>query len=333
MHQLGAATDAQSGLAGPGARLVDGRGADIHLHRFVRRPHDPRTADRADQSRPVAQRHADRARAGMAFGLFYAAMGLPLGWLADRTSRRGLIAVGADRARRLLRAGSRPVSFSCSWRASPSASARQRSPAAMSIISDSFPKERRAVPIGVYAAAAALGAGLCAHRRRHRDSTRLEPLANGVVFVGLGGLVLLPLLATSSSRRDATSPRLPARRCVSTVCSRACGFHGPSLRRGLAVLGHDLCRAQLGSRRCSSRARLDAGRDGLRYGVVLLLFGGAGTVLGGIAAAQLGNEACSNRLSGSPSSAWRSRGRCSRWADGPRMAGPRWHGMRRRSYL
>jgi len=32
---------------------------------------------------------------GVAFGLFYAAMGLPLGYLADRTSRRGLIAVGA----------------------------------------------------------------------------------------------------------------------------------------------------------------------------------------------------------------------------------------------
>jgi MFS family permease len=32
---------------------------------------------------------------GMAFGVFYAVMGLPLGWLADRTSRRGLIAVGA----------------------------------------------------------------------------------------------------------------------------------------------------------------------------------------------------------------------------------------------
>ena len=32
---------------------------------------------------------------GMAFGVFYAVMGLPLGWLADRTSRRGLIAAGA----------------------------------------------------------------------------------------------------------------------------------------------------------------------------------------------------------------------------------------------
>jgi len=33
--------------------------------------------------------------AGPAFGVFYAVMGLPLGWLADRISRRGLIAVGA----------------------------------------------------------------------------------------------------------------------------------------------------------------------------------------------------------------------------------------------
>ena len=39
-----------------------------------------------------------------------------------------------------------------------------------------------------------------------------------------------------------------------------------------------------------SRAWLDAGETGLRYGLVLLLFGGAGTVLGGIAAAQLGKR-------------------------------------------
>ena len=32
---------------------------------------------------------------GMAFAVFYAVMGLPLGWIADRVSRRGLIAAGA----------------------------------------------------------------------------------------------------------------------------------------------------------------------------------------------------------------------------------------------
>ncbi|MGH8237396.1 MAG: MFS transporter, partial [Steroidobacteraceae bacterium] len=99
---------------------------------------------------------------GMAFGLFYAVMGLPLGWLADRTSRRGLIAVGAA----LWCAATAACGLASSFvqlflaRIAVGVGEAALSPAAMSIISDSFPKERRAVPIGVYAAAAALGAGL-----------------------------------------------------------------------------------------------------------------------------------------------------------------------------
>jgi hypothetical protein len=65
---------------------------------------------------------------GMAFGLFYAAMGLPLGWLADRTSRRGLIAVGAALwCAATAACDSPPASFSCFSRVSPLVSARPRS--------------------------------------------------------------------------------------------------------------------------------------------------------------------------------------------------------------
>jgi MFS family permease len=31
---------------------------------------------------------------GLAFSMFYATMGLPLGWLVDRTSRKGVVAAG-----------------------------------------------------------------------------------------------------------------------------------------------------------------------------------------------------------------------------------------------
>ena len=136
---------------------------------------------------------------GMAFGLFYAAMGLPLGWLADRTSRRGLIAVGAA----LWCAATAACGLASSFvqlflaRIAVGVGEAALSPAAMSIISDSFPKERRAVPIGVYAAAAALGAGLAlivgGTVIQLRSRIRWQA---AFMFVGLGGLVLLPLLAT-----------------------------------------------------------------------------------------------------------------------------------------
>src|SRR4030095_14637286 len=83
------------------------------------------------------------------------------------------------------------------------------SPAAMSIISDSFPKERRAAPIGVYAAAAAVGAGIAMivggtviQLGAHRDVFALPRIAEvarwqaAFILVGAGGLVMLPLLAT-----------------------------------------------------------------------------------------------------------------------------------------
>ena len=79
---------------------------------------------------------------GMAFGVFYAVMGLPLGWLADRTSRRGLIAVGAA----LWCAATAACGLASTFfqlflaRIAVGVGEAALSPAAMSIISDSFPE-------------------------------------------------------------------------------------------------------------------------------------------------------------------------------------------------
>lgn len=99
---------------------------------------------------------------GLSFALFYTVCGIPLGRVADTRSRRGLIAVG--------------ILF---WSAATAACGMARmywqfllcrigvgvgeaalSPAAYSLIADSFPAERRATAISVYSMGVYLGSGL-----------------------------------------------------------------------------------------------------------------------------------------------------------------------------
>jgi len=246
--------------------------------------------------------------AGPAFGVFYAVMGLPLGWLADRISRRGLIAVGAA----LWCAATAACGLAGSFlqlfiaRISVGVGEAALSPAAMSIISDSFPKERRAAPIGVYAAAAAVGAGLAMivggtviQLVSHRNVFVL-PLVGEVerwqaafILVGVGGLVLLPLLATilEPVRRNelAVAGTTGAARIDRFIRQHAdfmvrhyvaVSFYSVVVYAVLVWVPVHFIRVHGWS----------AGETGLRYGIVLLLFGGAGTVLGGMLSAYLGKR-------------------------------------------
>ena len=230
---------------------------------------------------------------GMAFGLFYAVMGLPLGWLADRTSRRGLIAAGAA----LWCAATAACGLASTFvqlflaRIAVGVGEAALSPAAMSIISDSFPKERRAVPIGVYAAAAALGAGLALIVGGTVIQLVSGRWQTAFVFVGLGGLVLLPLLATiiEPARRNESAVVVGPVRIDHFIREHADFM----VRHYVAVSLYSAMIYAVLSWVPALFIRVHGwtpGETGLRYGLVLLLFGGAGTVLGGIAAALLGKR-------------------------------------------
>ncbi|HKS53675.1 MAG TPA: MFS transporter [Steroidobacteraceae bacterium] len=246
--------------------------------------------------------------AGPAFGVFYAVMGLPLGWLADRISRRGLIAVGAA----LWCAATAACGLAGSFvqlfiaRISVGVGEAALSPAAMSIISDSFPKERRAAPIGVYAAAAAVGAGLAMivggtviQLVSHRDVFEL-PLIGEVerwqaafVLVGVGGLVLLPLLATILEpvrRNEFAAPAAGGAARIDHFIGKHADF---MVRHYVAVSFYSVVVYAVLVWVPAQFIRVHgwtAGETGLRYGFVLLLFGGAGTVLGGILSAHFGKR-------------------------------------------
>lgn len=100
--------------------------------------------------------------AGTAFALFYVILGLPLGRLADRASRRNLIFVGVFFWSLMTAACGLAQNF---WqlfaaRVGVGVGEAALSPAAHSIISDYFPPDKRVRPLALYTLALAIGSGL-----------------------------------------------------------------------------------------------------------------------------------------------------------------------------
>ena len=89
---------------------------------------------------------------GPAFALFYATMGLPLGWLADRVRRTWIVTAGialwsiATAASGLASS----VWHLLAARMSVGVGEATLGPCAMSMIADSFPPERRGKPVAIY---------------------------------------------------------------------------------------------------------------------------------------------------------------------------------------
>lgn len=99
---------------------------------------------------------------GPAFAIFYATMGLPLGWLVDRKRRTWIVAAGILVWSLATAVSGLAKSF---WhlfltRMMVGVGEATLSPSAMSMIADSFPPEKRGKPISVYVAAVSLGSGL-----------------------------------------------------------------------------------------------------------------------------------------------------------------------------
>lgn len=99
---------------------------------------------------------------GLAFAIFYALMGLPIGRLSDRHSRRSIIAVGIFLWSLMTAACGLARSF---WelflaRVGVGVGEATLSPAAYSMIADSFPREKLARAISVYQSGAFFGVGL-----------------------------------------------------------------------------------------------------------------------------------------------------------------------------
>ncbi len=101
---------------------------------------------------------------GPAFAIFYATMGLPLGWLADRRRRTWIVSAGVALWSLATMASGLANSFVHLFVARMSVGVGEAtlSPCAMSMIGDSFPAEKRGRPVALYSSALSLGAGIAA---------------------------------------------------------------------------------------------------------------------------------------------------------------------------
>ncbi len=145
---------------------------------------------------------------GIAFGLFYATIGLPLGWLADRSRRTRIVAGGVAVWSLATIASGLARGFGQLFVARMAVGVGEAtlSPCAMSLIGDSFPPERRGLPVGIYSTALALGAGISSligaavlglGAGSHDITVPLigavRPWQFALIVVGVPGLVLAPL--------------------------------------------------------------------------------------------------------------------------------------------
>ena len=235
---------------------------------------------------------------GLSFALFYTVCGIPLGRLADTKSRRGLIAIG--------------VLF---WSAMTAACGMARlywqfllcrigvgvgeaalSPAAYSLIADSFPAERRATAISVYSMGVYLGSGLAfllgglVIKFASAQGDVLLPVLGEVrpwqlIFLILGAAgVLFSLLLLAV--------REPTRRGVGAGVAVPLAEVGRYLRANRrTVLYHNFGFAGLAFAGYGSAAWIptffirtygwDAGHVGVVYGSIVAVFGCLGIVFGG----------------------------------------------------
>lgn len=99
---------------------------------------------------------------GPAFGLFYVLVTVPLGWLADRGNRRGILAGGIALWCAMTAGGAFVRSFLPLFglRLGVGLGEAAVGPCAVSLISDYFPREKRARAMSVFMSGTFLGAGV-----------------------------------------------------------------------------------------------------------------------------------------------------------------------------
>lgn len=99
---------------------------------------------------------------GPAFGVFYAVMGLPFGWLADRVSRVRLIAAGLLLWTIMTALGGYSDNFESLFLTRMGVGVGEAAlvPAAVSLLADSFPPARRALPLAIFTSGISVGAGM-----------------------------------------------------------------------------------------------------------------------------------------------------------------------------
>ncbi|MDJ0928916.1 MAG: MFS transporter [Gammaproteobacteria bacterium] len=148
---------------------------------------------------------------GFAFALFYATMGIPIGWLADRYNRRTIIAIGITLWSAATAAAGLARNYAqlFTTRMLVGVGEATLSPCALSLITDYFPPKSRGRAIAFYTGAVSIGSGIAylvggqiIQWAEAQDSLSLpvvgeiRPWQVVFIIVGLPGLLIAALMAT-----------------------------------------------------------------------------------------------------------------------------------------
>ncbi|MFO1207431.1 MAG: MFS transporter [Burkholderiales bacterium] len=239
---------------------------------------------------------------GPAFAVFYVTLGYPAGMLADRKSRKAIIAAGISVWCVMTAACGLAKNF---WqlflaRVGVGVGEATLTPAALSLICDSFPPERRARPISVYMMGISLGSALAylVGGRLLEPLLALPPMELPVVglirswqiafvVVSLPGLLLAILIASlQEPARQELNRSLDA---VSASQAFAAALHYMRDRwRAYAGITLGMCANTIIGYVASwnivlFQRRWDwgIGKIGFMLGLIMLIAGPLGTLLGG----------------------------------------------------
>ena len=184
---------------------------------------------------------------GPAFGLFYVFVGVPIGWLADRYSRRTILSIGIALWCAMTALGGFVRSFGLLFTARLGVGLGEAAvaPCAISLISDYFPRTRRARAIGVFMAGTFLGAGsafLFGGPVVHAISDlpplelpgvgEMRPWQMAFLLIGVPGFMLSALMFTirEPPRQDQVRRGLAADAAGHVTFSAALGYIRPRWR-------------------------------------------------------------------------------------------------------
>jgi MFS family permease len=242
---------------------------------------------------------------GFAFAIFYTALGIPIARLADRHSRKVIVSVGIViwSVATALCGVARNFGQLFAARVAVGVGEASLSPAAYSMITDMFPRERLGRALGVYNVGVFLGSGLAliiggAVVASVSDvATVTLPVLGDlrgwqIVFFAVGLPGVLVALLTAALREPVrtgtgSSEQIPLRAVLAflgrnwkTFCAHFFGFSALTLLfNGLFAWSPTLMIRKFG---------ITGGEAGLYLGVITLLFSTTGIMAGGLLADRLG---------------------------------------------
>jgi MFS family permease len=241
---------------------------------------------------------------GLAFALVYGVAGLPAGWLADRASRRNLIAAGVLvwSVGTLLCGAARSFGELFAGRLVVGLGEAALSPAAIALISDYFPPQRRGAAVGLFLSGIAVGVGASifiggAILRAveigvfaHTPLAAFAPWRLVLWLVGGPGLLWTAVIFVireparrgllAASDTPAPRPAGPAREPAAGTWTRAAPIY---VILALASLVDNAVGAWAPSLLIRAFA-MDPARVGIELGVLLTVGYGGGVLIGGVLA-------------------------------------------------